>query len=321
MELSRASSNVSPIHPTSPVELMSTPRTGSAFCRRLNENCDALTPMRSMSKTDFSAFWNGASSMMRVAVSMRLRFNTLLTNGKERDARRLHSMTFTSRPLARNCILNGPEIFSSLAILRDIFFIWRIVEKDICWAGNVIVASPECTPAYSICSEMPYSTISPHCATPSNSISLVSVMNCETTTGYSFDTSDAAARNRLSSSSSWQTFIAAPERTYDGRTRTGYPTSSMNLLISSIDVSALHFGWSMPSWSSMAENLPRFSARSIDTGDVPRIGTAWRKSFMARLLGICPPTETTTPRGHSRSMTSRTRSKDSSSKYRRSHMS
>ena len=33
------------------------------------------------------------------------------------------SMTFTSRFLARNWILNGPEMFSSLAILRAIFLI------------------------------------------------------------------------------------------------------------------------------------------------------------------------------------------------------
>ena len=30
---------------TSPVDDMSTPSTGSALCRRANENCDALTPM------------------------------------------------------------------------------------------------------------------------------------------------------------------------------------------------------------------------------------------------------------------------------------
>ena len=34
----------SPTQPTSPVEAISTPSTGSAFCKRLNENCDALIP-------------------------------------------------------------------------------------------------------------------------------------------------------------------------------------------------------------------------------------------------------------------------------------
>ena len=37
-ELSIASLRSSPRQPTSPVELMSTPSTGSAFCRRANEN-------------------------------------------------------------------------------------------------------------------------------------------------------------------------------------------------------------------------------------------------------------------------------------------
>ena len=46
---------------------------------------------------------------MRVAVSMKLRFNTFDTNGKLRDARRLHSITFTSFLRARYWILNGPE--------------------------------------------------------------------------------------------------------------------------------------------------------------------------------------------------------------------
>ena len=59
--------------------------------------------------------------MIRVAVSMKLRFSTLDTNGKLRDARRLHSITFTSLLRARNWILKGPEILSSFAIWRLIF--------------------------------------------------------------------------------------------------------------------------------------------------------------------------------------------------------
>ena len=55
--------------------------------------------------------------MMRVAVSIKLRFRTFDTNGKLRDARRLHSITFTSLFLARNWMLNGPLMFNSLAII------------------------------------------------------------------------------------------------------------------------------------------------------------------------------------------------------------
>ena len=61
--------------------------------------------------------------MIFVAVSMKLRFRIFDTKGNEREARRLHSMTFTSRFLARNWMLKGPLIFSSLAILCAIFLI------------------------------------------------------------------------------------------------------------------------------------------------------------------------------------------------------
>ena len=101
IEVKRASLKSSPIHPTSPVDAISTPNTGSAFCNRAKENCEALTPMQSTSKADLSGCEYGASSIMRVAVSIKLRFNTLETNGKLRDARKLHSITFTSLFLAR----------------------------------------------------------------------------------------------------------------------------------------------------------------------------------------------------------------------------
>jgi carbamoyl-phosphate synthase large subunit len=87
------------------------------------------TPIQSISNADLSGWLYGAPNMMRVAVSMKLRFNTLETNGNERDARRLHSITFTSLFLARNCMLNGPEMFNSLAIRRPIFLIRRAVSK------------------------------------------------------------------------------------------------------------------------------------------------------------------------------------------------
>ena len=67
--------------------------------------------------------------MMRVAVSMKLRFSTFDTNGKLRDARRLHSITFTSLLRARNWMLKGPEILSSFAIWRLIFLMRRAVAK------------------------------------------------------------------------------------------------------------------------------------------------------------------------------------------------
>ena len=51
--------------------------------------------------------------MTRVAMSMKLTFRIFETNGKLRDARRLHSMTLTSLPLAMNWMLKGPLISSA----------------------------------------------------------------------------------------------------------------------------------------------------------------------------------------------------------------
>ena len=82
-------------------------------------------------------------SMMRVARSMKLIFNTFDTKGKLRDARRLHSITLMSLFFARNCMLNGPDMLSALAIAPATFFIRRMVSTYSFWGGNCMVASPE----------------------------------------------------------------------------------------------------------------------------------------------------------------------------------
>ena len=66
-------------------------------------------------------------SMTLVASSMRLILSTFETKGKLLDALRLHSMTLMAFSLARNCMLNGPEISSADAIFLAIFFILRTV--------------------------------------------------------------------------------------------------------------------------------------------------------------------------------------------------
>ena len=137
--------------------------------------------------------------------------------------------------------------------------------------------------------------ISPFFATASISTSFACSINWLTTTGWSSLT--LAAKRRNFSSSSWleHTFMAAPESTYEGRTRTGKPTSSINLLMSSMEVRALHAGWSMPLRESIDENCALSSALSISFADVPSMGTFCASRRMARLLGICPPVETITP--------------------------
>ena len=49
---------------------------------------------------------------------MKLTPSTFETNGKLREARRLHSMTLTSLPLAMNWMLNGPWMLERARDLR-----------------------------------------------------------------------------------------------------------------------------------------------------------------------------------------------------------
>ena len=163
--------------------------------------------------------------------------------------------------------------------------------------------------------------ISPFWATASISTSLACSMNWLTTTGCFLETLAASFRKRSNSSWLEHTFMAAPESTYDGRTSTGNPTFSMKALMSSMEVNALHSGWSTPMRSNMAENLSRSSALSMLLAEVPRMFTCCASRRMARLFGICPPVETMTPCGFSSSRISMTRSNVNSSKYRRSHIS
>ena len=59
---------------------------------------------------------------------MKLQFIVLEMKGKDRDARRLHSMTFTSFSRAMNWMLTGPVIRSALAMLvaarLTCFWVW-----------------------------------------------------------------------------------------------------------------------------------------------------------------------------------------------------
>mmetsp|Transcript_53720 Transcript_53720/g.150083 ORF Transcript_53720/g.150083 Transcript_53720/m.150083 type:complete len:205 (+) Transcript_53720:284-898(+) len=68
-------------------------------------------------------------------------------------------------------------------------------------------------------------------------------------------------------------------------------------------------------------NLKRFSQQSIASTDVPRILMPSFANRMARLFGVCPPTDTTMPAHRSRLAMSSTVSWLSSSKYSRSDSS
>ena len=252
--LRNASSKLSPRQPTSPVEAISTPSVGSAPERRMKENCGALTPTYSRSRKERKPFFAGSPIRTSVAVSMKLTLHTFETKGKLRDARKLHSITCTSPLAAMYWMLKGPVISSAFAILLEIDFICRIVSKYVRCGGSTSVASPEWTPAFSTCSDMADTRISPRFATPSNSISFAFSTNLLMTTGYSREISSARSKNLHNSSSVEATAIAAPLSTYEGLTSTGYETERANWIASSRDSSSFHAGWRIPKLSSKLEN-------------------------------------------------------------------
>jgi hypothetical protein len=65
--------------------------------------------------------------MRRVASRTKFLPVTFDTNGKLRDARRLHSMTFTALFFARNWTLKGPVILSAFASSRAMRRMRRMV--------------------------------------------------------------------------------------------------------------------------------------------------------------------------------------------------
>ena len=130
--------------------------------------------------------------------------------------------------------------------------------------GNWIVASPECTPANSMCSLMAYAMISPFLC-HSIHLHLLGMFD-ELADHYRMFLRYIGRQlaGSVPALPGWN--IRSLQRltsTYDGRTNTGKPTLSTNALMSSIEVSARHSGWSTPMRSSMAENLSRSSALSM----------------------------------------------------------
>jgi len=111
-------------------------------------------------------------------------------------------------------------------------------------------------------------------------------MNSETTTGCLLDTLAANFKNCSNSVLLEQTFIAAPERTYEGLTKTGKPTISTKSFTSDNVDNSFHLGWSIIRVSNKEENLCLSSALSIFFALVPSSTTPTLSNLRARLLGI-----------------------------------
>ena len=108
-------------------------------------------------------------SIASVATSQKSVFTVLDTKGQEREARRFVSITSTSVPFTRNCVLKGPVISSAFAMRAPMAFTRSIASRGRFLGGSTSVASPECTPAFSMCSLTACATIFPSFATASSS--------------------------------------------------------------------------------------------------------------------------------------------------------
>ncbi|KAK5624302.1 hypothetical protein RRF57_000018 [Xylaria bambusicola] len=91
-----------PKQATSPVEAISTPRTGSAPESLEKLNCGTLTPTEPGERFVGGYSVKGTPIIALVAISMRSTPMTFDTKGNERDARTLHSITLMSLSLAMN---------------------------------------------------------------------------------------------------------------------------------------------------------------------------------------------------------------------------
>jgi len=140
-------------------------------------------------------------------------------------------------------------------------------------------------------------------------------------TGCSGATRAAFWKYERSVGSSYTIAIARPPRTYEGRTRTGYPMRAAMIAASSVLVAVPAGGCVMPSSRAIFSNRRRSSAISMDSGGVPRTRTPAASRRRVRRSGVCPPSWTTTPSGRSSVTISSTSSKVSGSKYSLSEMS
>jgi hypothetical protein len=119
-----------------------------------------------------------------------------------RDARGFTSSTYTVSPLTAYCTFIRPLTRSSRAIAWVYSRMVSMTASDSVCGGSTIAASPECTPANSMCSSMPPITMVPSSGPrngptsemQSTSTSVASSRNLSTSTGRF---GDASTANRM----------------------------------------------------------------------------------------------------------------------------
>ncbi len=145
-------------------------------------------------------------------------------------------------------------------------------------------------------------TVSPS-ETASTSISIAPSKNLSIKTGLSGEASTASSMYLSSISSEYMICIARPPSTYEGRTKRGKPIFFAACTAPRTDVAVPKWGLSISSLSNSAPKRFRSSARSMLSGDVPKILTPAFCKGKASFKGVCPPNCTITPSGCSASIT------------------
>ena len=315
-DLSSASPNVAPSPITSPVDFISGPRIGSSPGKRTKGKTGRLIATsgeRGGSTTPSSRSFR--PSITFVAIRASGSPVALATNGTVREARGLTSSTKIFPFWIANWMLTSPRTPSASASRRVSARTSSSSSRTARWYGGSTQAlSPEWIPASSMCCITAATTTSSPSQSASTSSSKASSRKRSSSTGCSGEAATACFIIDSSESSSQQTNIARPPSTYDGRTSSGKPISRAARRASSKLRAVPQRGASTPSWARSAPNRRRSSARSMLSGEVPRIFTPRRSSGIASDSGVCPPNCTITPSGFSLSTTSSTSSSVSGSK-------
>ena len=243
--------------------------------------------------------------MQRAAIFASATPVALETNGTVREARGLtSSMKITSSPLSStwiaNCVFIRPTTFSARASATTCS---RSCVLDLRPTANTAAASttnrrnarrlPRCAPSCRRSARCPVLS-----AITSTSTSTALSRKRSSSTGESFDT---LAPLRACSARGRRRRARLPSRGRRARSSAAPPADSRSRARARAlrrRLRAVRFGGCVrPSFSTSFWKRSRSSARSIESGDVPMIGTPLASSARASFSGVCPPYCTITPFG------------------------
>jgi hypothetical protein len=197
----------------------------------------------------------------------------LLTKGTVRLARGFTSRTNTSPSFTANCTFMSPRTSSASARIFVCRSISSTTRRGSVVGGSEQAESPECTPACSMCSMIPpMSTRSPS-QMASTSTSMASSRKRRRAPASGPETLDrlghVAAQARLVVDDLHRAAAEDVGRAHDHRIADLGGSSTASSSLRAVPLG----GWRRPSRSISAWKRSRSSARSIESGEVPMMGT------------------------------------------------